>query len=338
VLGPHIGDLDDVRALDFLEEAVGRLQRLLGVEPEIIAHDLHPDYPSTRWALARPEPVKIAVQHHHAHVVAAMAEHHLEGPVLGLAWDGTGLGTDGAAWGGELLLCHCDRFERLATFRPLRLPGGDRAIRQPWRIALALCDDAFHGEAPLDRLSLFRGLAPTALRIVRQMLAQDLNSPRAHGVGRLFDGLGALGLGRPTSAYEGQVATAWNLCADPGEQGRYPFEIAGEAPRIVDTRPLVRAAVEDLLGGAVSPGLVSARFHNTLVAIGAELVRGAEETHGSLPIVLSGGCFQNPRLAEGLVAALAGRAAFLHREVPPGDGGIALGQAVIAAAQMEGRS
>ncbi len=176
-LGPHIGDLDNLEAVRDFEEQIERLQRFLGIRPEVIAHDLHPDYVSTGYARRRPEPAKIAVQHHHAHVASALAEHGLAGPALGLAWDGTGYGTDGTAWGGELLLVEGARCERLATLRPIRLAGGDEAIRQVWRIALAALDDAFDGAPPLERLRLFDSVPDRDRALVRQMLAKRSQRP-----------------------------------------------------------------------------------------------------------------------------------------------------------------
>lgn len=332
-LGPHIGDLENLETYGSFEESVARMERFLRVTPEVIAYDLHPEYMATRYALARPEAVKIGVQHHHAHVVSAMAEHGLTGPVIGVAYDGTGYGTDGTAWGGEVLVARHSAFERIATLRPIPLAGGDAAIRHPWRMALALVEDAFDGQAPLDDLRLFAALRSEDVTVVRQMLATRFRSPLAHGAGRYFDGIGSLVLARPESRYEGQVALEWNVVADPGEEGRYPFEIDRRgAPWMVDLRPMVRQVVHDVLAGVTAP-TVSARFHNTLVSATAEVVRVATKFHGALPVVLTGGCFQNPRLAESLAAALASKfTVHLHREVPPGDGGLALGQAVIAAA------
>jgi hydrogenase maturation protein HypF len=333
-LAPHVGDLDSLESCRAFEEAVERLERFLAIRPGVIAHDLHPDYHSTSYALARAEPLKIGVQHHHAHVASAMAEHQLPGPVLGVAYDGTGYGGDGTSWGGELLLARYESFERLATFRPIRLAGGDRAIREVWRIALALLDDAFEGAPPLDAIPLFRRVAAREVAGVRRMIARGVNAPLAHGVGRYFDALGAIGLGRSASSYEGQVALEWNLTADVGERGRYPFAVEAGSARQLDLRPLVRAAVEDLRAG-VSAAVVSGRFHNTLADATADLVRVAALQVGHLPVVLSGGCFQNALLAERVLERL--RPDFdvrLHGEVPPGDGGIALGQALVADAKL----
>jgi hydrogenase maturation protein HypF len=337
--GPHIGDLDGLDAVRAFEEAVERAERFLGVSPEILAHDLHPLYASTAYALSRPGPVRIAVQHHHAHVVSAMTEHGLEGPVLGVAYDGTGYGPDGASWGGEILLATADRFDRLATLRPIRIPGADRAIREVWRIAVALLDDAFEADPPLEAFALFSQIPSNRLHLVRQMAARGIQSPPAHGAGRYFDALGSLFLNRPVSRYEGQVALEWNLAADPDERGSYPFELVpGEGGlRVIDLRPLVRAATADHVAGA-PPSQISSRFHNTLVRATATAVRAAAETVGRLPVVLTGGCFQNARLAEGLLRELSPAfAVYLHGEVPPGDGGLAIGQAVVAAAVARAR-
>jgi hydrogenase maturation protein HypF len=328
-LGPHVGDLETFESCRSFEESVARLERFLGIAPEVVAHDLHPGYFSTSYALARPEQIKIGVQHHHAHVAAAMAEHGLSGPVIGVAYDGTGYGSDGSAWGGEVLVAGLAGFERVATLRPLRLAGSDAAIRDVWRIALAVLDDAFAGDPPISRIPLFRAIPQGSLSVVRRMIERGLNAPFAHGAGRYFDALGALVLGRARASYEGQVALEWNLAADPGERGCYPFEIEDGDLSELDLRPLVRAAVADLLAGVAAPA-ISARFHNTLAAATAELVRRAAARAGPLPVLLTGGCFQNARLAEQTLAALAPLPVLLHRDVPPGDGGLALGQALVA--------
>ncbi|MFW5924922.1 MAG: carbamoyltransferase HypF [Myxococcota bacterium] len=339
-LGPHVGDLDTFEAVRFFEQAVERMERLLAIQPEIIAHDLHPDYASTRYALARPEPAKVAVQHHHAHVVSAMAEHGLEGPVLGVAYDGTGYGTDGTAWGGEVLLAQLDGFERIATFRAFALPGAEQAIRQPWRQALSLLEDAYEGDPPLEAIPLFRDRARGEVDVVRQMLRRGLNAPLVRGVGRYFDAIGALVLGRARASHEGQIAMAWNQAVDRAERGRYPFALEPvDGLPTADLRPLVRAVVDDLRAGRHA-GCIAARFHHTLTVATAEMVRAGTRRHGRLPVVLTGGCFQNPVLAGGVRGALGGLDVRVHGEVPPGDGGIALGQALVAdrsRAHMEGR-
>jgi len=333
--GPHIGDLESVAAFDFFEEAVERMQTILSVRPEIVAHDLHPGYLSTRYAMSREGTTRVGVQHHHAHVVSALAEHGLEGPVLGVAFDGTGAGDDGASWGGEFLLCTPARFERLATFRSLRLPGGDKAIHEVWRTAYALLHDAFAGEPPVESLALFRDVAKQSLRMVSRMIECDLNAPRAHGVGRYFDAFGALTLNRPKSTYSGQVAMAWDFAADPAVTDAYPFSLdVSRAPLEVDLRATARAAVQDILSG-VSPTRISARFHNTLIEATVEVVERLLGEVGRVPVALTGGVFQNERLVRGIRENLSSRIDLLrHREVPPGDGGLALGQALIVNAVL----
>jgi hydrogenase maturation protein HypF len=334
-LGPHIGDLESVETMRAYETAIERMKQFTGIDPAVIVHDLHPDYFSTRYALAQSGVRTIGVQHHHAHIASVMAEHGLDGPVIGIAYDGTGYGTDGTAWGGEVLIAGFEDYERIATFRPIALAGGDQAIRQPWRVALALLDDAFAGEPPLHAIPLFRDVPHKAIEAVRQMIAQGLNTMAARGVGRYFDALGAIGLNFPDAGYEGEVAFRWNMIAEAAEHGRYPIVVRdGITPWEIDPRPMVRAAVADLIDGR-SPATISARFHNTLAAATAEIVSVALALRGDMPVVLSGGCFQNARLTESIIEALRPDArVFTNHEVPPGDGGIALGQAFIADAQL----
>jgi hydrogenase maturation protein HypF len=334
VFGPHIGDLDSVTVFAEYEAAIERLSQFLDVAPAIIAHDLHPDYLSTRYAIGRHGAVHIGVQHHHAHVASVMAEHGLAGRVLGLAYDGTGYGTDGAAWGAELLLADYADFTRVGTFRPLPLAGGDTAIRQPWRLALALVDDAFRSEAPLDGFPVFRQMASGDIDVVERMIRRGFNAPLAHGLGRYFDAFGALLLNRPRASYEGQIALELNMAADPEEMRRYDYAIdQGTTPWEVDLRPAVRSAVFEFLGGEPVPR-IAARIHNTLAAASVDLVRAAAHGIPRLPVVLSGGCFQNARLTESIVKGLEPEfSVHLHQRVPPGDGGLALGQAVVAAAR-----
>jgi hydrogenase maturation protein HypF len=337
-LGPHIGDLENVETYEAYQDAIARMERFLGVRGEVVAHDLHPDYLSTRYAHER-NGTMVGVQHHHAHVASAIAEHRLAGPVIGVAFDGTGYGMDGTAWGGECFVGDPAAVARVATFRPVLLAGGDTAIKQPWRIALALLDDALRGAAPLDCLRLFDRVAPPAIDAVQQMLTARVNTPRARGVGRYFDGFGALALARSLARYEGQIAFDFNMVLDPRESGAYRYHIdRSTQPMEIDLRPAVCSLVEDLLDGVRTP-LISARFHNTITAATVGMVRDAATVLGTRArpaVVLTGGCFQNAYLAERASAALTRDFdVYLHRDVPPGDGGIALGQAVIAAALVE---
>jgi hydrogenase maturation protein HypF len=331
-MGPHVGDLASVPAYEAFVSSIDRLRRFLRVTPEIVAHDLHPEYQSTQWALAQ-ERRAIGVQHHHAHIVSVMAEHGLRGPVIGAAYDGAGYGTDGSSWGGEIMVAGLESFERIATLRPIALAGGDQAIHEPWRIALALVDDAFDGVFDVKSLPLFAGVADDRLNAVRHLLRTKTAAPPAHGAGRYFDGIGALVLNRALAHYEGQIALAWNGVADAAAHEAYPFDLdTSVTPWLIDPRPMVRAVVRDLQAG-VPAAAISARFHAGLAAATVDVMARIARTCGALQVVLSGGCFQNPRLAHEVATRLApSRHVFLNRLVPPGDGGIALGQAVVAAA------
>jgi hydrogenase maturation protein HypF len=329
--GPHIGDLENLETFASYEEAIARMERFTGIRPHVIAHDLHPDYLSSAYARSRADLVAVAVQHHHAHVASAMAEHGLAGPVIGVAYDGTGLGTDGTAWGGEILFADFEKFERMATFRPLALAGGDTAVRQVWRIALAALDDAFGCAAPLEAIALFTEAAPGEIEVVRRMIAARCNAPFAHGVGRYFDAIGALVTGLRRAHYEGQAAMMLEWAAGRASGGRYRYEIERRStPWQIDLRPAVREVTHDL-GAGLDAGVIAARFHDAIVSVTADVVRAAAREAGRVPVVLSGGCFQNARLADGIARALGNDfEVYLHREVPPGDGGIALGQAAVA--------
>jgi hydrogenase maturation protein HypF len=334
-VGPHIGDLESVSTLRAFEASVAQMKRFLGVDPGIVAHDLHPDYFSTRFAQTQDGARLVGVQHHHAHIVAVMAEHGVTGRVLGVSYDGTGYGLDGTSWGGEVMIADEIGFERFAAFRPIPLPGGDQAIRQVWRIALAALDDAFDGEPPLNALPLFSETPRRAVESIRRMVTRKFNAPLARGVGRYFDALGAIGLSMPVARYEGEIAFLWNMAADRSEQGRYPVVVRdGVQPWEIDPRPMVRAAVLDLVGG-VSPSIVSARFHHTIADATVEIGRSALALRGDMPVVLSGGCFQNALLTDAVMNGFdASTPVLMNRAIPPGDGGIALGQAVIADAQI----
>ena len=330
-LGPHMGDLEHFDAFTAYRESIDRLERFLHFEPAVVAHDLHPDYLSSRYAAVRKGAMAIGVQHHHAHIASVMAEHGVDGPVIGVAYDGAGRGTDGASWGGEIMVAEYSTFQRVATFRPVALAGGDTATDQPWRIALALADDAFSGEAPIESLPLFQRVPARDLEAVRAMLRERVNAPLAHGVGRYVDGMAALGLGRPMAAYGGQLALEWSVLAANDERGRYRYDILrASSPWQVDLRSAIRDAIFELVGGE-PPARVSARFHNTLAAATADMVRGVACVHGRLPVALSGDCFQDPRLTESIVHELEPEfTVLLHARVPPGDGGLSLGQAVVA--------
>jgi hydrogenase maturation protein HypF len=340
-LSQHIGDLDAAESRHAFERVADDFLRLYDVKPVALAHDAHPDYASTVWALdaARRMGVPaIAVQHHHAHLASCLAEHGEAGPALGIIWDGTGYGGDGTIWGGEFLLGDATGFVRTGHLLPFRLPGGDAASRDPLRSAAALLHATFGPDA-LEP-GFHPALAPLAGprgRNIARMLETGLNSPYTTSAGRLFDGIAALlGLCR-TATFEGEPAIALEHAAAPGDYGSYPFPVVTAAgrPALLDWRPMIAAALADH-GSGTPAGIVSARVHGAMV----EAMAGHIEAVGCGTVVLSGGCFQNRRLGEDAAGELRRRGirVLVHRQVPPNDGGVALGQLVIAAARIAGRA
>lgn len=318
-LSQHVGDLDTAEARGAFVRAIEDLCRLYRLQPELVACDLHPDYASTHWARSSGLPV-YAVQHHQAHVASCAAENDLEGEYLGVGWDGTGFGLDGSVWGGEFFLVQEGRFERVAHLRPFRLPGGEAAVKEGWRVAASLLFETFGPEA-IENQALLR------------MIQRGINSPWSTSVGRLFDAVAALaGLAR-INRFEGQAAMqleraiGWIQTEDC-----YPLD---EKDGVADWRPLI-AAVQDDVSRGVSAGVVSARFHN---ALAAWIVRVARRT-GVRQVALSGGVFQNAYLTERAAAQLeqARIRVATHQRVPANDGGLALGQAVIAGRAFSGGS
>jgi hydrogenase maturation protein HypF len=340
VVGSHVGDLDNASSLAVHRRAARDLVDFFAVVPEAVACDLHPDYASTRHAerLAAEWNVPlVAVQHHHAHVAACVAEHQLEDPVLGLAWDGTGYGPDGTVWGGEALVCQGSDCRRVARLRTFPLPGGDKAVRQPKRSALGVLfelfeppalDDLLGGDGPNRAGDWF---SPKELASLVAVLKRRHLSPRAGSMGRLFDAVAAL-CGLPaTVSFEGQAAMALEFAADPAEETAYPLPLTDAAPAVADWRPLARAVLADREAGQ-PVGRISARFHNALAELAAAIAR----RWGGRRVALSGGCFQNALLSQRVRARLlhAGFEVYSHRQVPPGDGGIALGQLAVARSRI----
>jgi hydrogenase maturation protein HypF len=299
-----------------------------------VACDLHPDYLSTGYAAALTGVERVEVQHHHAHVASCMAEHGLEGPVIGVSADGTGLGTDGKIWGGEVLVAELHAFTRFAHLEYVPMPGADAAIRNPWRMAASYLVHAL-GDGSLDFLArVWPGLPSGEIEGVRTMVRQGLNSPLTSSLGRLFDGVASLCGIRARAAHEGQAAVELEAAADDTEPGDYEADPDfAVSPAVVPVAGIVRGVVLDLSRG-VPAARVSARFHNTVVRLFTRLCERARDGTGLGRVVLSGGAFQNARLLARLPAALEahGFEVFTHEKVPANDGGISLGQAVAAAA------
>jgi hydrogenase maturation protein HypF len=373
-ISQHIGDLETAEALAAFERVIADFLRLYEAEPVAIAHDMHPDYLSTRWAKQNDEvgtmndesgadrsgavhaqirssrfavihhSSLVPVQHHHAHLAACLAENGAAGPALGVTWDGTGYGLDGTIWGGEFLLGDAADFVRVAHLRPFRLPGGDAAVKGPRRVALALLWELY-GEASLemDDLAPIRALPASERLVLGQMLRRGLSAPVTTSAGRLFDGVAALlGLHQQVT-FEGQAAMALEYIADPGMADAYPIAlsthrspadssfIVHHSSLLLDWQPLIEALLHDLRSG-IPTGALSARFHNGLAAA----IVAVAQAVGQPRVALTGGCFQNRLLLERTAGRLrqAGFDVLLHRQAPPNDGGIALGQVAVAAAQL----
>jgi hydrogenase maturation protein HypF len=326
----HLGDLENFETLRFFQETLERMMLLFHVTPTAVAHDLHPGYLSSQFALGLPDLQKIGVQHHHAHIASCMAEHQLDGQVIGVAWDGTGFGTDGTIWGGEFLVAGYLGFERYARLRPVLLPGGDSGVREPWRVARSYLMDTF-GAIPDDpRWSAMA--SPERLRVVDTMLAKQINTIPTSSAGRLFDAVASLIGLRHTVSFEGQAAMMIEAAAaeDPSTD-TYAFSMSGHSPIDIDLRPMIHRILAGVETGESQPRL-AARFHATLVAVIAEVCRRMRADLDLNRVCLSGGCFQNALLLQGCLDTLRrdGFEVFTHREVPANDGGISLGQAAIA--------
>jgi len=339
-MGHHLGDLDHYEAyLAFLRD-IGLYQDLFEIRPEVMAHDLHPDYAATQYAseVARDGEKLVGVQHHHAHMASCMAEHGLAEPVIGVTFDGTGFGTDGAIWGGEFLVGDYRQFRRAARLRYVGMPGGDHAIRQPWRMAISHLADA-EGECQ----SLTARLLPLQIEALRRMLERGFNSPSTSSVGRLFDAIAALAGVRDQVTYEGQAAIEleW-LASGVPKDGVYPFDVSEPGPEepsgvsyIVDSRPIIRAVADEVKEG-VEAAVIARRFHQTVVEIVAAVCERIRRLTTLNTVVLSGGVFLNALLTTEVSVRLGSERFRVYRHclVPPNDGGLSLGQVAIAAASL----
>lgn len=330
ILGPHIGDLNTLANRDRYKEQQRELCNLYRVDSVSVAHDLHSDYFTTEFGksltgqpcTAQSHPI----QHHHAHVVAGMLEHGwLYRQVLGFAFDGTGAGSDGTIWGGEVLLCTATSFRRVARLRPFPMLGGEAAIRQPWRLAFSLLHDTFGAEA--ETIARKLKIKNTWLPTIWQMLGNCTLSPCTSSVGRLFDGVASIVCGASTSDYEGEAAMRLESLCSTNTDGAYRLDVSGDTLLEMDWRPLIRALVADRLAGT-APSIMAMRFHRAV----ASCISNIADRFREYPIVLSGGVFQNRILVE-LVAALLShhpQSVGLPGWIPPNDGGLAAGQLAIA--------
>jgi hydrogenase maturation protein HypF len=333
-IGPHIGDLADLRTLRSYADGVEHFERLFGVSPALVAHDLHPDYRSTAYAMRRAGVTTLAVQHHHAHLAACLAEHRETGPVVAAIYDGTGYGPDGSVWGGELLVGDLRAFQRVGHLWPVRMPGGEQAIRQPWRMACAWlrsCAGDALGVPPV----LADAVDARRWRAAAQLAGGGLGSPVTTSAGRLFDAVAALCGLRSEVSYEGQAAFELEAISDPGVADGYELPVREDSAGavVLDARATIRGVDGDISAG-VAPATVAARFHVALAEATATALSALAERHETSTVALSGGVWQNRRLLADTIERLerAGLRVLVPEALPPNDGGLAFGQAAIAAA------
>ena len=332
-LSQHIGDLENLATYEFLKLTAAHLKRILDIDPEIIAFDMHPDYLSTRFAQEQQAAHKIPIQHHHAHIVSCMAEHKLEGPVIGLSFDGTGYGIDGAIWGGEIMIAAEDDFERAAHLAYVPMPGGAAAIQAPWRMAVSYLQDAYGKDFHELGLPVLKDIEMDKLTIIGEMITKDVNAPLTSSLGRLFDGVAAICGIRSQVNFEGQAAMELEMLAADTAGSTYDYEWLSDDTYKILPAPIILGVVKDLQDGK-SVADISAKFHLTLICLFVDLCTVIRKDRDLNRVVLSGGVFQNSILLTGLINALGKRnfSVFSHQQVPTNDGGIALGQAVVAAA------
>jgi hydrogenase maturation protein HypF len=333
-LSQHIGDLENLAGYEFFSESSEHLRKILEIDPTIIAYDLHPGYLSTKWALQQTSQVLVGVQHHHAHIASCMAEHHLEGAVIGLALDGTGYGTDGHIWGGEVLIADYDNFTRAAHIEYVAMPGGEAAIREPWRMAVSYLMRSLGPEFRGMKLPFLGELDLGKIAFVQRMIERHVNAPLTSSCGRLFDAVASIAGICHEVNYEGQAAIELEMAADDDpDEALYPFELRSTSDGfVIVTSAMFQALISDLL--AFTPAsVISTRFHNGLAAILTRSARFVRESTGLDRVCASGGTFNNKLLLRKLTALLEadGFEVFTQRQVPCGDGGLCLGQAMIAA-------
>jgi len=336
-LSHHIGDLENLETLLSFREGIEHFQRLFDIKPLAIAYDLHPEYLATKYALDSDIPQKIGVQHHHAHIASVMAECGLTEPVIGVAADGTGYGTDGAIWGCEIMIADLLGFERFAHLAYVPLPGGEQAVRYPWRMGATYLFRTYGDSFTALDIPFVHHMDRTSWHILSQMIAKDLNCLQTSSLGRLFDAVAAL-LGLHTEVlYEGQAAIALEVQAAlcPDHVTGYPFTLQQGRPATLEVVPLIEGITQDIARGE-PPARIARRFHLTIAEMLTTACVAARKQTGLSKVALSGGVFQNRLLIEELTEKLEQSTfqVYINRHVPPHDGGISLGQIAVAAAQL----
>ena len=328
----HIGDLENLETLSSFEEGIEHFKRLFYIEPKAVVYDLHPDYLSTKYALSIPDIPKVGVQHHHAHIVSAMAENGIEGDVIGVALDGTGFGLDGTIWGGEFIKANLRDFDCLAHLKKVPMPGGSMAIKEPWRMAMVYLSEALRDEMAEINLDLMKRVDIRKWEVLKTMIKMKINTPLTSSMGRFFDAVSSLLSVRDEVHYEGQAAIELEMVADRSVKERYSFHIhKDENPMVIDPAETIRGIVGDLTHGAPS-SKISGKFHQTISRLIVETCETIRSKEKLTRVVLSGGVFQNIFLLSLVTEGLreSGFEVYTHHLVPTNDGGISLGQAVIA--------
>ena len=345
-LSHHIGDLENTETMNSYETAIEYYKRLFSIEPGMIAYDLHPEYLSTKYALAQKDDMfKIGVQHHHAHIVSCMAENGIHHKVIGVAFDGLGYGDDGKFWGGEFLIADFSEYERAAHLDYVPMPGGELAIKEPWRMAISYLYHMYGTDIHLLRLfdtQKFMKERNDTLEILFKMLSRKINSPLTSSMGRLFDGVASLLDLQHSVNYEGQAAAKLESIADERETGHYPFDININVGAhcnmsiIIHWQPVIKKIIEDMHHKTASP-IISARFHNSILEMVVRVCSMLRNSKGINDVVLSGGVFQNNFLLSRLIKKLKLQdfTVYSHKKVTCNDGGISLGQAVIAGERLK---
>ncbi len=330
-LSQHIGDLENWETYEHFIATIEHLKKILDINPRVLAHDLHPDYMSTMYAMEAQGIQKIPVQHHHAHIVSCMAENGERGPVIGLAMDGTGFGQDGTIWGGEVLLSWIDGYERLGHLEPCWIPGGDAGVKNPWRMALSLLQRSYGEKAMEVALELMGGLDPGEIRMVLEAISKRINSLLTTSLGRLFDGVASLLGIRHKNYYEGQAAMELEMAQAPVRVKPYDIDLEEGSELVLLTRGIVEGVVRDIREGR-GTGYIAKRFHISISELLKEATLKASQMTLVKKVALSGGCFQNSTLLSHLERSLKamGFTVLTHSQVPANDGGIALGQALCA--------
>ena len=332
VLSQHLGDLENYDVFSYYEDAVELFKKLFYFKPDLVAYDMHPNYYSTQYAKKILELPLFAVQHHHAHIAGCMAENNLKEPVIGIAWDGTGYGTDGTLWGSEFFIADQKQFKRFANLNYVKLPGGEKAIKEPWRIAISYLHDIYSDDIYNTELSLIKKIDRADIENIIKLKDKNINSPLACGMGRLFDAVSAIVIDRDKVNYEGQAAVELEMFADYIIKEFYDFGIVlDDKYRKIQTDDIFKGIIKDK-NNKVKAYVISAKFHNTLALIAVDISKQIRKEHGINNVVISGGVFQNSYLLK-LFKKMFTKEKFkiyTHNNIPPNDGGISFGQLIVA--------